>query len=537
MDMNENHNEVSEQKPAATRSVFLELWRQFSSMKFAIILLVVIAVVSVLSLFIGEFYPVKATGPGWQEFWHQQLGWSKPLFNFFTFLELHDPYRSWWYQILLFLLSLSLFACILERIPIALRAMRIGEPRSAEEIDRMNLSLSFTASGSESEVEKRLPGLFRYRKERSAGETRYAGLHGAMSNLGPILAHTGMLGLVLGGFFSSILGFSTRVSGVPGDLMTDPGFDFAVRVDSFKIEYHPLGVGQWVLVDNAFLGKIIGKEGDGSFVVEVQSHRGGTSHIAADASRLQNQFDIEMDRGNIRDYISVLTVIEGDREIFTKRIEVNHPLRYRGFRFYQASFDPSQPVVEADFDSAKIVVTASSGGSDPDTIYVRSGATHPLPDGSRLRIAKFLPDFKLDGGKAASASAAMRNPALLLQVSRADSELYHQWSFLKMDFPHTDQNAAYTFQALDIAGAKTSVSYPTILEVNRNPGSWVIWLGFILATLGLILSFYLVPQRLWVAIRQKDSGRCEVHIGGVSSKNPDLFKSRVEHWAARLKGK
>lgn len=536
MDMNENSQGFEARKPTATRSVFLEIWRQFSSMKFAIILLVVIAVVSVLSLFIGEFYPVKASGPGWQEFWRQQLGWSRPLFNFFTFLELHDPYRSWWYQILLFLLSLSLFACILERIPIALRAMRIGEPRCADEIDRMNPAVSFIAAGSESEVEKRLPGLFRYRKEKREGEMLYAGLHGAISNFGPILAHTGMLGLVLGGFFASILGFSTRVSGIPGDLMTDPGFDFAVRVDSFKIEYHPLGVGQWVLVDDAFIGKIIGKQSDGRFLVETQSHRGENVTITADASRLQNQFDIEMDRGNISDYISVLTVIEGNQEIFSKRIEVNHPLRYRGFRFYQASFDPSHPVVEAHFDSAKIVVAAASGGFDPDTVYMRSGGVYPLADGTQLRIARFLPDFKLDGGKAVSASGQMRNPALLFQVSRADSELYHQWSFLKMDFPHADQNAAYTFQALDVAGVKTSVSYPTILEVNKNPGTWLIWLGFILATLGLLLSFYVVPQRLWIAVRQKDSKRCEVHIGGVSTKNPDLFKSRIEHWVVRLKG-
>ena len=28
-----------------------------------------------------------------------------------------------------------------------------------------------------------------------------------------------------------------------------------------------------------------------------------------------------------------------EKEVLTKRVEVNHPLRYRGYRFYQSSFD------------------------------------------------------------------------------------------------------------------------------------------------------------------------------------------------------
>ena len=41
----------------------------------------------------------------------------------------------------------------------------------------------------------------------------------------------------------------------------------------------------------------------------------------------------------IRDYFSDLVVIENDKEVLSKTIEVNHPLHYGGYHFYQHSYD------------------------------------------------------------------------------------------------------------------------------------------------------------------------------------------------------
>ena len=41
----------------------------------------------------------------------------------------------------------------------------------------------------------------------------------------------------------------------------------------------------------------------------------------------------------IRDYFSDLAVIENDKEVLSKTIEVNHPLHYGGYHFYQHSYD------------------------------------------------------------------------------------------------------------------------------------------------------------------------------------------------------
>ena len=80
------------QEKTAQPSVLSRVWKQFTSMKFAIIVLVILAVVSVAALFLGEFYPVRASAPGWEEYWQHELGISDPVFKILTFFELHDPY-------------------------------------------------------------------------------------------------------------------------------------------------------------------------------------------------------------------------------------------------------------------------------------------------------------------------------------------------------------------------------------------------------------------------------------------------------------
>ena len=44
---------------------------------------------------------------------------------------------------------------------------------------------------------------------------------------------------------------------------------------------------------------------------------------------------------SIKDYKSHLQIIENDKVVLEKTIEVNAPLSYKGYSFYQASYDPN----------------------------------------------------------------------------------------------------------------------------------------------------------------------------------------------------
>ncbi len=527
-------------------------WRSFSNMKFAIILLIFWAVLSVAALFVGEFYPVKADRPDWQIYWQGKLHISQPLFNLFSFFNLHDPYRSWWYQYLLTLLILSLAACIIERLPIVLKGMTRRDLLGSQAIGRLALSRKFTVAGAPAEVRKRLPRWFGYKSDQAEGEWRAAGTHGIFADWGPILSHTGLLALAVGGLLSSVMGFSTWITGTDGAVRTDPAFDFSVRVDSFRIEYYPLGIGQNVLVDGTFPGEIVGKEKGDIWLVRTRGHE-GVIESPVEAARLR----VNQDRANVKTYASYITLLEKQPDISRgtsaaphdsthmthqgtmvevrhDTVKVNHPLRYKGFRFYQTSY---QKEPSADTRSALVVIRRQADGAAVDTINLTPSTPFILPDGSELWWTDFVADFKMDeSGRVTSGSHELKNPALLLEVRRGDQELYHQWCFLDPRYKsvHMGQpEAIYGFEA----DLHVHEVYATVLEVKRNPGYELIWLGFILMTLGLALSFYISPQRIWVALQDKGEGCSEVYLGGFSSKNPDLFRQKFEHWVEHIKGK
>jgi cytochrome c biogenesis protein len=436
---------------------------------------------------------------------------------------------------LLLALSLSLFVCIIDRLPGVLRSLKVGKVRSANQIESLKYKNRAKLRFPLQNILSKLPRGFRYKIEEVGEEKRIVGTRGSFARLGPTLTHLGLLCLAIGGLTASFLGFTTRVQGLPGDIMENPGFDFKVRVDTFMIQYYPLGLGQWVLVDDAYIGKIIGRDGDDRFLLEVSDPHEETKTVSIEASRLKNQYDIEYDRGNIKDYITMATVLDGDREVGNYRIEVNHPLRYKGFRFYQTSFNTENARVNSSIDSALVVINDPETGEALDSMTVVPDVPYPLPDGSTVLLAQFFPDFRLEGSTPVSASATLRNPAVLLEVWKDGEELYHQWSFLRNPFVHTAPEAAYTFQVNNIYGFKGSAVFATILQVKKTPGTTLIWIGFIFSTLGLLLSFYVIPQKLFLVLKPTDDHHTEVVVGVAANKNPKLFWQRIERWIAHLK--
>jgi cytochrome c biogenesis protein ResB len=56
---------------------------------------------------------------------------------------------------------------------------------------------------------------------------------------------------------------------------------------------------------------------------------------------LEPVYNVYLKGGEIKDFISKITIIEDQKPILTKSVEVNHPLYYRGYTIYQYNFDPN----------------------------------------------------------------------------------------------------------------------------------------------------------------------------------------------------
>ena len=323
-------------------------WNLLKSMKFAIVILLILAAASIFNLFANEFI-VPVRGGAAQAFSTYQQAYGDFRAGILTFMQMYSPYTSWWYTLLLGLLLLSLLVCVIDRAQLVWRL--VTKPRfilMAEDYKNVPQNAVLTGAGLMEAVEKvfHRRSFLISRQTTKDGSTAIAGSRNAWAHSGPWFVHVGFILLVLGGAMIARGSYETSVGGHPGDmLMSDEGeWGFNIRVDDFVIEYHPVGSGQYVQVDDgAMIGRISQENEDGSFNIDVYSPSTQTlTHV--DPSRVANRIDRRMqggrlDQANIADYVATLTIIENGQEVRTEKIEVNHPLRHNGYRFYQSSFN------------------------------------------------------------------------------------------------------------------------------------------------------------------------------------------------------
>jgi cytochrome c biogenesis protein len=70
----------------------------------------------------------------------------------------------------------------------------------------------------------------------------------------------------------------------------------------------------------------------------------------------------------------------------------------------------------------------------------------------------------------------------------------------------------------------------TGLQVAKDPGVWVVWVGCILMVIGIYAAFFMSHRRIWVRIHNGT-----VTIGGNSSKNQNAFQQFFEEMTGKLK--
>ncbi len=263
-------------------------------------------------------------------------------------LQMHNPYRSWWYTGLLGLLTLSLLICVIDRAPTIYRqSFRPRFMRDPDSYKSVNGSTVISGKAGLSDSVKRVlkKGGYRVWETEQDGKKFFDGEKFQIARSGNFMIHVGFILLVIGGAMISRGELRTRAGGFPGELLSEDEsqWGFNVRVDDFVIEYYPLAVNQWVEVDGRTIGRIIAEHEDGTF--DIQTHRPTMGDITSiEPDRIKNHFDMKtqsgrLDQPNISDYVATLTIIENGQDVSTHRVEVNYPMRHNGYRFYQSSFN------------------------------------------------------------------------------------------------------------------------------------------------------------------------------------------------------
>lgn len=264
-----------------------------------------------------------------------------------------------------------------------------------------------------------------------------------------------------------------------------------------------------IIFIGAIVGNVAGFKGfvnitEGESVTKVPI-RGGTLIQDLGFTVRCNAFSLETyPSGQPKAYKSDLSVIDGGREVARKTIVVNDPLQYKGIWFYQSSYG------QAGGATAQVTV-ARKDGTPVSMVALAANEPVPIAGYGIVRGVNYEQNFQGSG------------PALQVVVEKPGQPAASFW--LVQGRPDLDRQRAdslvFSFRGL-------SSKMFTGLQVAKDPGVNIVWLGCALMVIGLIMAFFLSHQRVWVRLAQGTDGRVEVVLAGSASRNRLAFEKRFE---------
>lgn len=373
-------------------------------------------------------------------------------------LQLNNIYHSYLYIALMVAFFVNLSVCSIRNIlPIIRSYQNTNLPKSFNDISYIYYE-RMSINDKKDKVTESINNYFKRKlyKLRYVSDEYLYFERGKIGRFGPILTHISILIIIIGGIIVGATGFKEYRKIPVGETIDVPNADFQLRVDDFKVEFYP-------------------------------------------------------DLRTPKDFISKLTIIENGIPIKVKDIEVNHPMKYKGIKFYQSAYGT--------INILTIELSKNVPQKEVIGIYeIEEGKTLELPDlGIKIKVLAYVPDFVIDNkGNISSRSSEPRNPSAFLELYKDDELLLRSWHFKNFPDFHGSKETDYSLRLI----SSEITRYYTELQISSDPGLPIIWIGALLMMFGLFLSFYLPHKQLWINFSEN-----ELQIKGRSYKNRADFNN------------
>ncbi len=222
-------------------------WRQLTSMRTALILLMMMGIGAIP----GSLIPQRTSNPiAVRDFFENR----PELARWYDRFSLFDVYSSPWFSAIYILLFISLIGCVLPRTVEHFHAMRAQPPLTPKNLSRMEWYENWEGSNSEIERAAQWFKKNRFRVRREAGSI--SAEKGYLRETGNLLFHLSLILILVGVSFGSLFGLrgeaivnvGERFVNVPtsydslalGKLTTESDIPpFTIKVDEFVAVYDP----------------------------------------------------------------------------------------------------------------------------------------------------------------------------------------------------------------------------------------------------------------------------------------------------------
>lgn len=476
-------------------------WRQLTSMRTALVLLLLLAIAAVP----GSLVPQRSADPNGVS---QYFADNPDLAPVLDGLQLFDVYTSIWFSSIYILLFVSLIGCVIPRTKHHWKALRARPPRTPARLERLGDfratevvlapgADATAAAGTAIDVaaEQLRRGGYRIERYDARGVLSVSAERGYVRETGNLVFHTALIGVLVavgvgGGYTYTgqtvIIEGNTFVNTLLDYTSFNPGrfvdegsmAPYSLTLDEFSVTYEPLGT------------QGAGQAGD--FIAHLTTQRPGSAP----------------DEGEVR---------------------VNHPLEMDGDRIYLMGngYAPTITITNAE----GTVVFSESVPFLPQDTNMTSLGVIKVPDGfpEQLGLVGFFypTQAPLTTGAFTSAYPALINPVVTLDVYAGDLGIDDGTPRSVYTLDPTDMTqltgravdvdsielapgqtadlpdglGTITFEDASPAGAEgyeQSVKRFVSLSIHRDAAATWVLVFAVLAVLGLLAALFVPRRRLWV---------------------------------------
>jgi len=251
-----------------------------------------------------------------------------------------------------------------------------------------------------------------------------------------------------------------------------------------------------IIFAGAVFGNFLGFKGN---VMIPETESTGKIFAAGSSQPIDLGFEIRCDsfaidyyeNGMPKEYRSQLTVSENGKEVLRKEIEVNKPLTYRGITFYQSNYEAYKNF---------LLKIATDPGQSPQVFKAPYQQEMAWPEG-KLRFGVINVEARGD-----------RIERIKIWLKEDGQEPSTLWVGNGKEATFSFSGKTYSILAKQM--------YATGLQVAKDPGVWLVYLGCLLMLIGLYVSFFLSHRRIWLLLRPAEKNRgTNIIFAGAANKN------------------
>jgi cytochrome c biogenesis protein len=434
--------------PSIMARAGMRLWRLFTSVNFAVVQIVAVAVLAVFGMTIRQLpgFAFRSAADYATEMNRLRSIYEPVLgvgaVDLLERLQLFRVFNSTPFSVALLILVISILICTLDRTPRLWQqsaTIRVVQPDAYFDPrlpDRVSIA---PGAGLSTTAVAQALRRHRFSVREGLGPDGTAFVYGdrnRWTKLATLISHLGLILFLVAGLVTARFGDEQGLVVAEGDTLT----------------VQPIGTPGLLLVQN----------------------------LGFDAPGL--------DTGSPTDFTTDLAVYQDGRQLARKTIRVNDPLTVGGYTFHQNGFGPAPDIeIRSTADdsilwSGPVPLTDSAGGLPYGAI--------PIP-GRPYGLEMLL--SRSDEG-----------------VGTLVAEPYYVRATNPDGTPDVVRGvpvAVVNGETADMAGVDLSLSLRgfsqyTLLIAKRDPGQGIVWAAFLSLIVGLAITFYLPRRRVWARLRQ-----------------------------------